>query len=78
MQVQGMDWNSFFLDAIDHEAIKIGLMPAIRTAFLEMELSQKLPKPSSKSYVCEAYFLNLKFPLAKNFPSSPSAPSLKL
>ena len=45
-------------------------MPTIKTAFLVMESRQKLPRPSSKSYVnnisfCEAYFLKLKFPLTE-------------
>ena len=30
MQVQCMNQNNFFLDAIDHEAIKIGPTPIIR------------------------------------------------
>ena len=51
MRLRGMDQNSFFLDAINHEAIKVGPTPTIKTAFLVMALRQKLPKPSFKSYV---------------------------
>ena len=40
MRLQGMDLNSFFLDAIDREAIKVGLTPIIETAFLVMVLWQ--------------------------------------
>ena len=40
MQAQGMDQNSFFLDTIDHEAIKIWPTPTIRTTFLVMESRQ--------------------------------------
>ena len=73
MQVQGMDRYRFFLDAIDCEAIKIGSMAIIRTAFLVMETHQKLSRPSFKNYVnislCEACFLKLKFPWRKNFLS---------
>ena len=35
-----MNLNSFFLDAIDREAIKVALMPTIKTAFLVMALHQ--------------------------------------
>ena len=54
--------NSFFLDAINHEAIKVGSMPTIKTTFLVMALCQKLPRPSFKSYVnnislCQTCFL---------------------
>ena len=49
MQLQGMDQNNFFLDTINREAIKVGPTPTIKTAFLVMELRQKLPKPSFKS-----------------------------
>ena len=70
MRLRGMDQNSFFLDAIHREAIKVGPMPTIKTAFLVMALHQKLPKPSFKSYVnnislCQACFLKLKFPCLK-------------
>ena len=34
---QGMDQSSFFVDAIDREAIKVRPMPTITTAFLVME-----------------------------------------
>ena len=66
MRLQGMDQNSFVLDAINHEAIKVGPTPTIKTAFLVMALHQKLPRPSFKSYVnnisiCEACFLKLTF-----------------
>ena len=66
MQVQGMDQNSFF---IDPEAIKIRPTPTIRTAFLVMKSCQKLPRPSSKSYVynmslCEAYFLEVEISIS--------------
>ena len=67
-----MDLNSFFLDAIDREAIKVRMMPTIKSAFLVMALCQKLPRPSYKSYVnnislCQACFLKLKFPWLKIF-----------
>ena len=66
MRLQGMDLNSFFLDAIDHEVIKVVPMPTIKTAFLVMALCQKLPRPSYKSNVnnishCQACFFKLKF-----------------
>ena len=72
MHLQGMDLNSFFLDAIDHEVIKVRPMPTIKTAFLAMALCQKLPRPSYKSYVnnislCQACFLKSKFPWLKIF-----------
>ena len=44
MLLRGMDQNSFFLDAIDREAIKVWPSPTIKTAFLVMALRQKLPK----------------------------------
>ena len=64
--IQGMDQNSFFLDGINHEAIKLGPSPTIKIAFLVMALCQKLPRPSFKSYVnnitlCQDCFLKLKF-----------------
>ena len=67
MQLQGMDLNSFFLGAINREAIKVVPMPTLKTAFLVMALHQKLPRPSYKSNVnnishCQACFLKLKFP----------------
>ena len=67
MRLQGMGLNSFFLDAIDHEAIKVTPTPTIKTAFLEMALRQKLPRSSYKSNVnnishCQACFLKSKFP----------------
>ena len=40
MRLQGMDLNSFFLDAIEHEAIIVTLTPTIKTAFLVMALCQ--------------------------------------
>ena len=43
MRLQGKDLNSFFLDAIDREAIKVALTPTIKTAFPAMALCQKLP-----------------------------------
>ena len=46
-----MDLNSFFLNAIDHEAIKVAPMPNSKTAFLAMALRQKLPRHSYKSNV---------------------------
>ena len=62
MRLQGMELNSFFLDAINHEAIKVELMPTIKTAFVVMALRQKLPRPSYKSNVnnishCQACLL---------------------
>ena len=73
-----MAQSSFFLDAIDREAIKVGPTPTIKTAFLVMALRQKLPEPSFKSYVnnislCQAYFLKLKFPWLKIFKVFPIA-----
>ena len=70
MRLRGMDQNSFFVDAIDREAIKVRPTPTIKTAFLVMALRQKLPRPSFKSYVnnislCQACFLKLKFPCLK-------------
>ena len=70
MRLQGMDLNSFFLNTIKCGAIKVGMMPTIKTAFLVMALRQKLPGPSYKSYVDnillpQACFLKLKFPWLK-------------
>ena len=48
MRLQDMDQNSFFLDAINRKAIKVGPTPTIKTAFLVMALCQKLPRPSFK------------------------------
>ena len=67
-----MDLNSFFLDAIDCEAIKVVLMLTSKTVFLAMVLRQKLPRPSYKSNVnnishCQACLLKLKFPWLKIF-----------
>ena len=72
MQLQGMDLNSFFVDAIDREAIMVALTPTIKTAFLVMALHQLLPRPSYKSNInnishCQACFLKLKFPWLKIF-----------
>ena len=72
MRLQGVDLNSFFLDAIDREAIKVTPTPTIKTAFLAMTLYQNLPRPSYKSNVsnishCQACFLKSKFPWQKIF-----------
>ena len=72
MRLRGMDLNSFFMDAINREAMKVRPTPSIETAFLVMALRQKLPRLSFKSYVnnislCQAYFLKLKFPCLKIF-----------
>ena len=72
MRLRSMDQNSFFVDAISPEAIKVGPTPTIKTAFLVMALHQKLPRPSFNSYVnnislCQACFLKLKFPWLKIF-----------
>ena len=72
MRLQGMDQNNFFLDAINHKAIKVRPTPTFKTAFLVMALCQKLSRPSFKSYVnniwlCQACFLKLKFPWLKIF-----------
>ena len=72
MRLQGMDQNSFILDAISRKAKKVGLTPTITTAFLVMALLQKLPRPFFKSYVnnillCEVCFLKLKFLRLKIF-----------
>ena len=78
MRLQNMDLNSFFLNAIDCEAIKVAPTPTSKTVFLAMALRQKLPRPSYKSNVnnishCQAYFLKLKFPWQKilSFSSAP-------
>ena len=83
MQLQDMDQNSFFLDTIDREAIKVRLTPTIKTVFLVMALCQKLPRPSFKSYVntillCQAYFLKLKFPWLKIFQSFSDREAIKM
>ena len=72
MRLQGMYQNSFFLDAIDRETMKVGPMPNIKTAFLIIALHQKLSRPSFKSNAnnishCQACFLKLKFPWLKIF-----------
>ena len=70
MQVQGMDQNSFFLNAINHEAIKSGVTPTIRIAFLVIESCQKLPRPSFKSYVNNislSLFLEVKISIGQKF-----------
>ena len=72
MRLQGMDLNSFFVDTVDSEAIKVGSMPTIKTSFLVMALYQKLLRPSFKSYannisLCQACCLKLKFPWLKIF-----------
>ena len=72
MRLQGMDLNSFFVDAINREAIKVMPTPTYKTAFLAMALRQKLSRRSYKSNVnnishCQAYFLKLKFPWLKIF-----------
>ena len=51
MRLQGMDLNSYVLDAINREAIKVEQTPTIKTVFLVMALRQKLPRPSYKSNV---------------------------
>ena len=61
MQLQDMDQNSFFLDAIDCKAIKVGPTPTIKTAFLAMALCQKLPLSSR--------FLEVEISMAENFLS---------
>ena len=66
MQLQGIKLNSFFLDAIDREAIKVKLTPTIKTAFLAMVLCQKLPRLFYKSNVnnishCQACVLSWNF-----------------
>ena len=81
MQLQGMDLNSLFLNAIDREAIKVTLTPTIKTAFLIIAVRQKLPRASYKSNVnnmshCHACFLKSKFPWQKIFSFS-STPLLR-
>ena len=49
MRLQSMDLNSFSLDAINREAIKVTQTPTIKTAFLVMALRQKPPRPSKSS-----------------------------
>ena len=70
MHLQGMDQNNF-LDAIDHEAIKVKTMPTIKTAFLKIALRQKLHRHFLKDVNnishCQACFLTLKFPWLKIF-----------
>ena len=67
IRLQGMDLNSFFLDTIDCEAIKVMPMPTIKTAFLVIALHQKLSRPSYKS-------LEVEISMAENFLSFLSAP----
>ena len=72
MRLQCMDLNSFFVNAIDHEAIKVAPMPTIKTPFLVTALQQKLPRLSYKSNVnnishFQGCFLKLKFPWQKIF-----------
>ena len=55
MKIQDIAQNNFIQDAINHEAIKVGLMPIIRTSYLGMASHQKLPRPSFKSYVNYIY-----------------------
>ena len=78
MRLQSMDLNSFFLDAIGHEVIKVGPTPTIKTAFLVLALCQKLPKLSYKSNVnnitLPSLFLEVEISMAKNFQSFSSAP----
>ena len=57
MQLQGMYQNSIFLDAINHEAIKVRMMPTIRTAFLVTVSCQKLPRPSLKVMLILYHFV---------------------
>ena len=57
MQLQGMDQKSFFLDAIDHETIKVGPTPTIKTSFLVMVLHQKLPTSSFKVMLTISHFV---------------------
>ena len=59
MRLQDMDQNSFFLDTIDREAIKVGPTPTIKTAFLAMALRQKLPRPSLKGMLIISHFVKL-------------------
>ena len=40
MRLQSMDLNSFFLDAIYREAIRVAPTPTIKTTFLAMALHQ--------------------------------------
>ena len=72
MRLKEMDQNSFFLDAIYHEAIKVELKSTIKTTFLVIALCQKLPRYSFKSCVdnislCQACFLEVEISTAENF-----------
>ena len=76
-------FSSFWLYSLAKPYKKFWPTSTIRTVFLAMASHQKLPRPSFKSYVnnislCEVCFLKLKFPLAENFLSFSSAPSVRL
>ena len=62
-----MDLNSFFVDKIDREAIKVVPMPTIKTAFLTMALRQKLPRPFYKSNVNNTVQLNSNLTLVSDY-----------
>ena len=69
MRLQGMDQNSFFLDAIDREAIKMWANSHLQNCLSNNGIT---PKTSFKSYfnnisLCQVYFLKLKFPWLKIF-----------
>ena len=80
MRIQDMAQNSFIQEAISCEAIKSWANAHHQNSLFSNGITPKLPRPF-KSYVknislYKAYFLKLKFPLAKTFLSSSSAPSL--
>ena len=41
MRLQGMDLNSFFLEVIDHEAIKVALMPTTKNCLSSNGITPK-------------------------------------
>ena len=71
-----MDQNSFFVDAIDHEAIKIELTFIIRKASLAKIRMLETIQSFLKQYVIEAYLRNSAFLLLEEIRSFLFAPSL--
>ena len=59
MRLQDMDQNSFFLEAIDREAIKVGPTPSIKTAFLAMALRQNYLDLLLKRMLIISHFVKL-------------------
>ena len=59
VKLQGMDQNSFLLDSISRKAIKVGLMPTIKTAFLVMALHQNYLDLLLKVMLVISHFVKL-------------------